>query len=1042
MVVGFLLLVLLGAPALSTLLVPSTPRVGVLAQDVLVKTGPETSESRLATSSSLVHPLSIVGATTPEATLDLLNNSLVQGNYLPPDGIKPDQVAYDRANGLVYVSEGGNDFVSLIDAKTGQVVGTVSLPGIPGDICSDPLNSLVYVAIPSLAVVGVINGTSNSMVMSISVGNLPSGIALDTTDGDLFVTNWYSGNITEINGSSNVVVRSFSGFQDPYGIAYDPDNGYLYFSELYLGNITVVNATSGANVTAVHIGMATYPYGIAYDSSNREIYVTDNYNNTVSIIDATTNLLVDTLIIGYGLNAYPTGVIYDAGNQEIYVTNVGLVNVTVINGSTNLVTNTITVGQFPQDGAYDPVNHAIFVTNYASDNVSVISDRTNTVTRSIAVGIQPYGLSENPQNGTVYASATDANIVAEINSSSPHVVTNLSMGWDPLGGQPFGIAYVPTLGDLFVTHYGDLTSGNYLLDVNGTTGKVNSTIPVGLGPRSVAYDSVNGLLYVANAGSNNLTIYNPRAHVTVGSITTGFGPSAVAVDNATDFIYVTSWSSNETTVIDGGSNTFHAGIPVGGTPTGVVVDPWNGMVYVTNSASDNVSVINGTTDAVVGSVPVGTSPEGIAVDGLNGYLYVANSGSNNVSVIDPSVGQVVATIAVGLEPSQVMADPTTGSVFVTNTLSGTITILHPQPPPRYTVTFRESGLPSSAPWMVSIGGTNQSSNTSTVVYQLANGSYRYSVPSTLGYNASPTSGSVDVKGKAAMVNITFTTVTYAVAFLESGLPHGVPWSVTLNGVLLQSFSSVVQFQEPRGNYSFSITPPVTSQLGTRYSPSPASGNLSVTHLAQNVTVGFRTFFELSIAVLGAPNSSVSPGSGWYANGTKVNLSSQVLSGHEFLGWVGSGTGSYSGPLPAFSTTIRGPVNESAYYRSVYLVTVSEVGLPAGTTWYATLNGSEDHSAGTQINFTLSNGTYSGGVRNLSGYSVSPANFTLSINGADGHLIVTFHALPGNSTPSNQPPWDLYIVLGVVAAMVLVGVGFVLYRKRKNAHSEAPPGEAA
>ena len=1037
------LLVLLGTSALYPTLFPADRHVGNVAPVNLEENGLGHRASSPAVSPSPASPhFRSSGVSTPEETLDLLNNTLVQGNYLPENGIKPNQVAYDSSDGLVYVADGGNDFVTSIDASTGRVVGTIALPGVPGVICSDPLNSLVYVALPSLSELGVINGTMARVVMTIPVGNLPSGIALDTANGHLFVTNWYSGNITEINGSTNVVVRSISGFQDPYAIAYDPDNGNLYLSELYLGNISVVDAASGANITSVHIGMATYPYDIAYDSSNRELYVTDNYNNTVSIINATSNRLMDTLVIGYGLNAYPTGVVYDSGNHDIYVTNVGLVNVTVINGSTNSITRTITVGQFPQDAAYDPVDHAIFVSNYASDNVSVIADQQNRASRSIPLGVQPYGLSENPQTGMIFASETDANAIAEINRSTSQVVTNFSMGWDPIGAQPYGLTYVPRLGDLFVTHYGVLTSGNFLLEVNGTTGKINSTIPVGLGPRSVAYDSANGLLYVANAGSNNLTVINPVTQTTVRSISTSFGPSSIAVDNVTDLVYITNWNSNETTVIDGGSNTFHAGIPVGGTPSGVAIDPDNGLVYVTNSGSNNVSVINGTTDSVVGSISVGSSPEGIAVDGLNGYLYVANSGSNNISVIDPLSGQVVSTIPAGVNPSQVAVDPASGSVYVTNTLSGTITILHPLPPPRFLVTFQESGLPASLPWTVSLAGSAQSSNSSKVSFQMPNGTYRYSVPTVLGYAGSPAAGAVTVRGHPATVNVSFSAVTYSLTFLESGLPSGIPWSVTLNGVLQQSFSATVLFQEPRGNYSYSITASTASQPGTRYVPSPASGNLSVSNGSQNVSVGFRTYFELSMLVVGAPNQSVSPGSGWYANGTKVDLSAQVLSGHEFLGWVGSGSGSYSGPLPTYSTIMHGPINETAHYRSVYLVSISEVGLSAGTTWYVTLNGSQNHSALTEVNFTLPNGTYSGGVRNLSGYSVTPANFTITINGAVGRLIVTFHSQAANNSSSNLPPWALYLVLGVVVIVVLAGVGFVLYRKRKRATDEAPPGEAA
>jgi YVTN family beta-propeller protein len=70
------------------------------------------------------------------------------------------------------------------------------------------------------------------------------------------------------------------------------------------------------------------------------------------------------------------------------------------------------------------------------------------------------------------------------------------------------------------------------------------------------------------------------------------GPAGVAYDSSNGYVYVANAGSKSVSVISGATNKVIANIAVGSAPDGVVYDPSNGYVYVANSNSSTVSVIS------------------------------------------------------------------------------------------------------------------------------------------------------------------------------------------------------------------------------------------------------------------------------------------------------------------------------------------------------------------------------------------------------------------------------------------------------------------
>ena len=198
-------------------------------------------------------------------------------------------------------------------------------------------------------------------------------------------------------------------------------------------------------------------------------------------------------------------------------------------------------------------------------------------------------------------------------------------------------------------------------------GTLTATTATGSSPWGLAYDSGNGYVYVANYGSNNVSVLSGAK--VVASIPVGTNPSGAGYDSANGYVYVTNAGSSTVSVISG--TTVVATVPVGSAPKSAVYDGADGYVYVTNRGSYTVSVISGT--SVIATIGNIGGAYDLAYDSQDGYIYAANSTWSGVSVISGT--SVVATVPVGNQPVGVTYDSATGDIYVASAMTQTVSVI-------------------------------------------------------------------------------------------------------------------------------------------------------------------------------------------------------------------------------------------------------------------------------------------------------------------------------------------------------------------------------
>lgn len=388
---------------------------------------------------------------------------------------------------------------------------------------------------------------------------------------------------------------------------------------------------------------------------------------------------------------------------------------------------------------------------------------------SFSVGKNPLLPVLDPVTGAVYVANYDAGNVSVIDGTTDRLVASI-----PAYPQPVSPAVDPVTGTVYVPIEGT----NNVSVVSGTTGAVLANVPVKADPLPLTpvYDPASGDFYVTSTLSTDVLVLSGSSPAVVATIPLPGRPLPPAVDNATGELYVPIEGTGTVSVLDGGSNSLVANLTVGdGYVETPAVDPANGDLYFSELSggapgeAGAVAVVSGTTGTVVANLTVGELPETPVVDPENGNIYVANYGSNNLSVISGQSNRVVASIPTGVGPDVPSVDSGNGELYVANTQSNNVTVV--------------------------------SASTGQVV-----GAIRVGLqPEAAVYD--PAAGSLFVANKASnTVTILSdgTQPSFATTFTAAGVPDGVAWSVTLDGLRVNSTNGTASFQLPDGTYSYSV----------------------------------------------------------------------------------------------------------------------------------------------------------------------------------------------------------------------------------------------
>ena len=293
-------------------------------------------------------------------------------------------------------------------------------------------------------------------------------------------------------------------------------------------------------------------------------------------------------------------------------------------------------------------------------------------------------------HGAIFVANRDGDSISEFSTLGTSTVTNIAL---PPGSRPVALA-ATTSTAMYVANSGtnSFCPRTGSVSVISTASLVaENTVCVGVKPVAIVQQASGGYVYVANAGDNSVSVFNPVSISVANTITQaeGLHQNPVAMVESPDgaYVFVVSQGNGSNNgwidIINTSTNAIGGSIPVGIQPSSITYDSFLNRIYVANSGDNTVTVLNaadvslGVTPAIptLATVSVGSRPVSVAAlpNGLS--FYVANAGSNNVSVVSSSSFGVVATIPVGQTPVFIATEPSSTKVYTANSGSGNISII-------------------------------------------------------------------------------------------------------------------------------------------------------------------------------------------------------------------------------------------------------------------------------------------------------------------------------------------------------------------------------
>ncbi|AKB82590.1 Chitin binding protein [Methanosarcina barkeri 3] len=255
-----------------------------------------------------------------------------------PVGSNPDGVAVNPT-GKVYVTNNGDNTISVIDTATNTVTATVLVGSNPDGVAVNPAGTRVYVTNANSDTVSVIDTATNKVTATVPVGSYPWGVAVNPDGTKAYAVNYNSNTVSVIDTATNKVAATISVEEYPSGVAVSPTGTKAYVTNNY--NVSVIDTTTNKVTATVPVG--SLAWGIAVNPDGTKVYVTNSDNDTVSVIDTATNKVTATVPVGSG----PEGIAVNPDGTKVYVANYYSGTISVINTTTNNVTATINIGYYP-----------------------------------------------------------------------------------------------------------------------------------------------------------------------------------------------------------------------------------------------------------------------------------------------------------------------------------------------------------------------------------------------------------------------------------------------------------------------------------------------------------------------------------------------------------------------------------------------------------------------------------------------------------------------------------------------------------------------
>jgi DNA-binding beta-propeller fold protein YncE len=410
---------------------------------------------------------------------------------------------------------------------------------------------------------------------------------------------------------------SLGGIGCPWFATYAPAVGRVYICGPGLGGVIAIDDATSQKVRRIP---TTYGGGLFYYPSNNRVYID---NNAVTVVDCSTNMVVDTIALGYqggaigALNPV-TGKLYSISSGQPIV---------VLDCNGDSVLRTIPAPGSLEGLAVSTISNKVYAVDHNNARLVVVDGSADTICGYVAVNGLIGRLCYNPAMDRLYVTGGNRGM-SVVDCSTDRVVDTVALR------REFEMAWCP--------------SGNKLY------------CPV----REV--DSV----YVVDCGDNSI----------VERLSTPDDPRYPTYDSTTNTMYVSCNASNKVAIVDCNTDSVAAVASVASGPAWGCSSLDGGRMYITGARGHAVSVFDCASRSVTATLATGEGIGRALYAGGEGKLYCFETDSAELAVCDTQTRQAVSRLAIGSGIDNFVYDRSRAKLFcggdsglaVVNTVSDSV----------------------------------------------------------------------------------------------------------------------------------------------------------------------------------------------------------------------------------------------------------------------------------------------------------------------------------------------------------------------------------
>ena len=271
-------------------------------------------------------------------------------------------------------------------------------------------------------------------------------------------------------------------------------------------------------------------YGWDYasaDTESRRLYV--GHDREVVVINLDTDAVVGT--VGGGADMHGAAAAREFGRGFISQSNPG--SVVIFDLKTLARIAEVPVGKDPNLIMFDHKTGRVFTADRGDQQVTAIDAKTGRVVGTIGPlgGRTEHGVSD--EKGHMFLNLQDKGLLLRIDAQALKVLDTWSVA--PCG-QPSAMDMDKEHERVFI----GCRSGVFAA-IDGNSGHVVATLPIGPGVDALEFDSAKGLIYVSSGGDGSLSIFHedaPDKYSLVEKVTTEIGARTLAVDHKVGRVYL------------------------------------------------------------------------------------------------------------------------------------------------------------------------------------------------------------------------------------------------------------------------------------------------------------------------------------------------------------------------------------------------------------------------------------------------------------------------------------------------------------------------